>query len=166
MITSASGVAGPGRSTAGSILLLQLCHVDLIGEGNNVVMLAGAFRRPDTNRRSRCARRSDDTDAPSRVASDPLAAGLALILPPFSLLNDCHPRPVNAYVAHYPLAAGFTVADMQPRSFTAEQLLAICRPAGVGRVNLIQMSYYEFDNRTSPTARPRAVRHTSGPIRI
>src|SRR5262249_6030355 len=53
----------------------------------------------------------------------------------------------NAYVAHYPLAAGFTVADMQPRSFTAEQLLAICRPAGVGRVNLIQMSYYEFDNR-------------------
>ncbi|HZW31724.1 MAG TPA: amidohydrolase family protein, partial [Isosphaeraceae bacterium] len=37
--------------------------------------------------------------------------------------------------------------DMQPRSFTAEELLAICRPAGVGRVNLIQMIYYEFDNR-------------------
>ena len=36
---------------------------------------------------------------------------------------------------------------MQPRSFTAEELLATCRPAGVGRVNLIQMSYYEFDNR-------------------
>ena len=63
VITSASGVAGPGRSTAGSIFLLELCHVDLIGEGNNVVMLAGAFRRPDTNRRSRCARRSDDTEA-------------------------------------------------------------------------------------------------------
>jgi predicted TIM-barrel fold metal-dependent hydrolase len=31
--------------------------------------------------------------------------------------------------------------------FTAEELLATCRPAGVGRVNLIQMSYYRFDNR-------------------
>src|SRR5689334_5652409 len=35
---------------------------------------------------------------------------------------------------------------MRPRSFTAEELLALCRPAGVGRVNLIQMSFYEFDN--------------------
>ena len=46
----------------------------------------------------------------------------------------------------YPLAKSFAVADMSPKSFTAEELLAICRPAGVGRVNLIQMSYYEFDN--------------------
>ena len=36
---------------------------------------------------------------------------------------------------------------MQPKSFTAQELLATCRPAGVGRVNLIQMSYYGFDNR-------------------
>src|SRR3954469_1795821 len=36
---------------------------------------------------------------------------------------------------------------MQPKSFTAEELLATCRPSGVGRVNLIQMSFYEFDNR-------------------
>jgi predicted TIM-barrel fold metal-dependent hydrolase len=35
---------------------------------------------------------------------------------------------------------------MKPRSFTADELLAQCRPEGVGRVNLIQMSYYEFDN--------------------
>ena len=35
---------------------------------------------------------------------------------------------------------------MKPPSFTAEQLLGHCRPAGVGRVNLIQMSFYEFDN--------------------
>jgi hypothetical protein len=46
VITSASGVAGQGRSTAGSIFLLELGHVDLIGEGINVVMLAGAFHRP------------------------------------------------------------------------------------------------------------------------
>lgn len=60
---------------------------------------------------------------------------------------DAHSHIWTPDVAHYPLAAGFTAADMQPRSFTAEELLATCRPAGVGRVNLIQMSYYEFDNR-------------------
>ena len=60
---------------------------------------------------------------------------------------DAHSHIWTPDVAHYPLATGFTVADMQPRSFTAEELLATCRPAGVGRVNLIQMSFYEFDNR-------------------
>ena len=60
---------------------------------------------------------------------------------------DAHSHIWTPDVGHYPLAKGFTVADMQPRSFTAEELLATCRPAGVGRVNLIQMSYYEFDNR-------------------
>lgn len=60
---------------------------------------------------------------------------------------DAHSHIWTPDVAHYPLAEGFTVADMKPRSFTAEELLAHCRPAGVGRVNLIQMSYYEFDNR-------------------
>ena len=60
---------------------------------------------------------------------------------------DAHSHVWTPDTAHYPLARGFTVADMQPRSFTAEELLAHCRPSGVGRVNLIQMSYYEFDNR-------------------
>jgi predicted TIM-barrel fold metal-dependent hydrolase len=60
---------------------------------------------------------------------------------------DAHSHIWTPDVAHYPLAAGFKVADMQPASFTAEELLALCRPADVGRVNLIQMSYYEFDNR-------------------
>jgi predicted TIM-barrel fold metal-dependent hydrolase len=60
---------------------------------------------------------------------------------------DAHSHIWTPDVAHYPLADGFKVADMQPPSFTAEQLLALCRPAGVGRVNLIQMSYYGFDNR-------------------
>jgi hypothetical protein len=35
---------------------------------------------------------------------------------------------------------------MKPKSFKAEEPLAHCRPLGVGPVNLIQMSYYEFDN--------------------
>jgi predicted TIM-barrel fold metal-dependent hydrolase len=59
---------------------------------------------------------------------------------------DAHSHVWTPDVHHYPLAKGFTVADMMPKSFTAEELLAICRPVGVGRVNLIQMSYYEFDN--------------------
>jgi predicted TIM-barrel fold metal-dependent hydrolase len=60
---------------------------------------------------------------------------------------DAHSHIWTPDIAHYPLAAGFMVTDMRPHSFTAEELLALCRPAGVGRVNVIQMSYYAFDNR-------------------
>jgi predicted TIM-barrel fold metal-dependent hydrolase len=60
---------------------------------------------------------------------------------------DAHSHIWTPDVAHYPLAEGFAATDMKPRSFTAEELLGHCRPAGVGRVNLIQMSFYEFDNR-------------------
>jgi predicted TIM-barrel fold metal-dependent hydrolase len=35
---------------------------------------------------------------------------------------------------------------MQPPSFTAEELFAHCRPEGVDRVVLIQMSFYRWDN--------------------
>lgn len=55
---------------------------------------------------------------------------------------DAHSHIWTPDVAHYPLGKGWTVDDMKPRSFTAEQLLEICRQAGVGRVNLIQMSFY------------------------
>jgi predicted TIM-barrel fold metal-dependent hydrolase len=60
---------------------------------------------------------------------------------------DAHSHIWTPDIAHYPLARGYTVADMRPPSFTAEELLATCRPSGVGRVNLIQMSFYQFDNR-------------------
>jgi len=59
---------------------------------------------------------------------------------------DAHSHIWTPDVAHYPLATGFKVEDMKPRSFTAEELLGHCRPAGGGRVNLIQMSFYRFDN--------------------
>jgi predicted TIM-barrel fold metal-dependent hydrolase len=59
---------------------------------------------------------------------------------------DAHSHVWSPDLGHFPLAEGFTAADMAPKSFTAEELLAVCRPAGVGRVNLIQMSYYGFDN--------------------
>ena len=60
---------------------------------------------------------------------------------------DAHSHVWTPDIAQYPLAASFKKSDMQPASFTAEELLAQCRPVGVGRVNLIQMSYYEFDNK-------------------
>jgi predicted TIM-barrel fold metal-dependent hydrolase len=59
---------------------------------------------------------------------------------------DAHVHVWTPDTAHYPLAAGFKKADMQPPSFTPEQLFKHTRPAGVDRVNLIQMSYYGFDN--------------------
>jgi predicted TIM-barrel fold metal-dependent hydrolase len=68
-------------------------------------------------------------------------------MPALEPFIDAHSHVWTPDVAHYPLAPDFTVADMQPKSFTAQELLAQCRPAGVGRVNLIQMSYYGFDNR-------------------
>src|SRR3954471_860426 len=55
---------------------------------------------------------------------------------------DAHCHIWTPDVAQYPLGEGWKPEDMNPRSFTAEELLAICRPAGVGRVNLIQMSFY------------------------
>lgn len=59
---------------------------------------------------------------------------------------DGHSHVWTPDVHHYPIASSFQVSDMQPASFTADELLALCRPSQVGRVNLIQMSYYEFDN--------------------
>ena len=60
---------------------------------------------------------------------------------------DAHVHVWTPDTAHYPLAPGFTKEDMKPPSFTPQQLFGHCRPAGVDRVNLIQMSYYGFDNR-------------------
>jgi predicted TIM-barrel fold metal-dependent hydrolase len=59
---------------------------------------------------------------------------------------DAHSHIWTPDLDRYPLAESFSREDMQPPSFTAEELLATCRPQGVGRVNLIQMSYYGFDN--------------------
>ena len=60
---------------------------------------------------------------------------------------DAHSHVWTPDVARYPLAEGFSAAEMAPASFTPEQLLAQARPCGVDRVVLIQMSYYGFDNR-------------------
>lgn len=60
---------------------------------------------------------------------------------------DAHVHVWTPDTAKYPLAEGFSKADMAPPSFTPEQLFAHCRPEGVARIVLIQMSYYRFDNR-------------------
>jgi predicted TIM-barrel fold metal-dependent hydrolase len=60
---------------------------------------------------------------------------------------DAHSHVWTPDVVHYPLGPGSKVENMNPRSFTAEELLMLCRPAGVGSVNLIQEGFYKFDNK-------------------
>jgi predicted TIM-barrel fold metal-dependent hydrolase len=60
---------------------------------------------------------------------------------------DGHVHVWTPDTAHYPLAPGYKKADMQPPSFTPEELFKHAKPSGVDRINLIQMSFYGFDNR-------------------
>jgi predicted TIM-barrel fold metal-dependent hydrolase len=60
---------------------------------------------------------------------------------------DAHVHIWTPDNAKYPLAPQFSPKDMKPASFTPEQLFAHCRPEGVSRIVLIQMSFYGFDNR-------------------
>jgi predicted TIM-barrel fold metal-dependent hydrolase len=60
---------------------------------------------------------------------------------------DAHVHVWTPDTESYPLAPGFTKAkNMKPYSFRPEQLFAHCRPAGVERIVLIQMSFYGLDN--------------------
>jgi predicted TIM-barrel fold metal-dependent hydrolase len=59
---------------------------------------------------------------------------------------DAHVHVWTPDTARYPLAKGFKKEDMKPASFTPKELFAHTKPAGVDRINLIQMSYYGFDN--------------------
>jgi predicted TIM-barrel fold metal-dependent hydrolase len=60
---------------------------------------------------------------------------------------DAHVHVWTPDTQAYPLAPGFTKEGMKPASFTPEQLFAHCKPEGVDRIVLIQMSYYATDNR-------------------
>lgn len=59
---------------------------------------------------------------------------------------DAHVHVWTEELEKYPLAQGFTVAEMVPQRYRPEDLFADCRPEGVRRIVLIQMSYYGFDN--------------------
>ncbi|MCA9138238.1 MAG: amidohydrolase [Planctomycetales bacterium] len=59
---------------------------------------------------------------------------------------DAHAHVWTPDTTAYPLDKRYDVSSMQPPSFTAKQLLSHAEPSGVGRVVLIQMSFYGFDN--------------------
>lgn len=59
---------------------------------------------------------------------------------------DAHVHVWTPDTARYQLAPGFKKEDMKPGSFTPEELFKHCKSAGVKRINLIQMSFYGFDN--------------------
>jgi predicted TIM-barrel fold metal-dependent hydrolase len=61
--------------------------------------------------------------------------------------TDAHVHVWTNDTASYPLAEGYTAAQMQPPTFTAEELFTHSQPCGVDRVVLIQMSFYGHDNR-------------------
>jgi predicted TIM-barrel fold metal-dependent hydrolase len=52
----------------------------------------------------------------------------------------------------FPLGPGHRRANMEPQSFTVEELKAQMQPIGVAKVVLIQMSFYGYDNSYMLTA--------------
>lgn len=59
---------------------------------------------------------------------------------------DAHVHVWTNDFESYPLAAGFSNEGIDPPRFTPDELLALSRPLGVGRIVLIQMNFYGFDN--------------------
>ncbi|MCA9433767.1 MAG: amidohydrolase [Candidatus Omnitrophica bacterium] len=59
---------------------------------------------------------------------------------------DAHVHVWTSDTERYPLAEGYEKSNMNPPSFTPEELFHHMEGTGVDRVNLIQMSYYGFDN--------------------
>jgi len=60
---------------------------------------------------------------------------------------DAHVHIWTSDTQRYPISKHFSRKDMEPPTFTPPELFAHCRPQGVSRIVLIQMSFYEFDNR-------------------
>lgn len=59
---------------------------------------------------------------------------------------DAHVHVWTPDVKQYPLHSHYTPANMNPKSFTPEELFAHSKPSGVDRVVLIQMIFYQYDN--------------------
>lgn len=89
------------------------------------------------------------------LALTSLAGGVGL--PSTSFAEEQAVNPVEGFIdAHvhvwtpdtvqFPLAEGFSKENMKPPSFMPAQLLEHARPCGVGRIVLIQMSFYRYDN--------------------
>jgi len=59
---------------------------------------------------------------------------------------DAHVHVWTDDFERYPLVPGYDRANMKPPTFTPEEQFAHCKPCGVDRIVLIQMSFYGFDN--------------------
>jgi predicted TIM-barrel fold metal-dependent hydrolase len=59
---------------------------------------------------------------------------------------DAHVHIWTSDTEKYPLAPGFRKEDLWYPSFSSEELLAHARPAGVRRINLVQMTWYGLDH--------------------
>lgn len=84
------------------------------------------------------------------LATGTAAAGLSAcqsLRPNIPVNIDAHVHVWTPDTVRYPLAPGRSAADMVPPSFTPSELFELCRPESVGRVVLIQMSFYGTDNR-------------------
>lgn len=86
------------------------------------------------------------------LAAGALALGVAMVPDVLAAEEklpwiDAHSHIWPPDVDKFPLAPGQTKKDLDPPSFTDEELMAVARPEGVGRVVLIQHSIYHlFDN--------------------
>jgi predicted TIM-barrel fold metal-dependent hydrolase len=60
---------------------------------------------------------------------------------------DAHVHVWTSDTVRYPIDGRHAPEEMTPLSFTPEELFSECRPAGVSKVVLIQMSFYEADHR-------------------
>jgi len=91
------------------------------------------------------------------LATSAAAAGAALLSSPQSAVAainteetpwiDAHSHIWTPDTSAFELAPGMTVEDLQPKSFTDDELMAIASPEGVGRVVLIQHTWFHgFDN--------------------
>lgn len=65
---------------------------------------------------------------------------------PFGNRIDAHVHVWTSDTDRYPLKPGMVKDRMAVASFTPEELFAHTRPCGIGRIVLIQMSYYGNDN--------------------
>ncbi len=70
---------------------------------------------------------------------------------------DAHSHIWTPDTGHYPLAPGFRRANMEPPSFTVQELSGGAKPSGVNRVVLIQMSFYGHDNSYICSMRSRCI---------
>lgn len=102
--------------------------------------------RPIGRRRFLLAGASGAVAAATGLSGVTRAAGAASSGEPGGSIIDAHVHVWTPDTRRYPLAAGFKKERMRPPSFTPEQLFAHTCPCGVGRVVLIQMSFYGHDN--------------------